>query len=181
MVCQPGVAAAAALMLALVGFDATGAAARRPRRRLGVRCSPIALLEKTFGEKFDDPPLETPAPAAYHGPEGKSCQFFSKPPFALGHQTRVDFVVYQESSAKVAKDTFDKVKVYLADNSKGTPSIGDEAYWSVKDDDESSLHVLKGNSHFSLGMAGQRVGVMVCGSNIDIAAFARQAIPYDPV
>ncbi len=30
-------------------------------------------------------------------------------------------------------------------------------------------------------LAGQRVGVMVCGSNIDIAAFARQAIPYDPV
>jgi threonine dehydratase len=29
-------------------------------------------------------------------------------------------------------------------------------------------------------LAGQRVGVMVCGSNIDIATFARQAIPYDP-
>lgn len=60
-------------------------------------------------------------------------------------------MVYQESSAKVARDTFDKVKVYLADNSKGTPSIGDEAYWSVNDD-ESSLHVLKGNTYFSLGM-----------------------------
>jgi threonine dehydratase len=27
-------------------------------------------------------------------------------------------------------------------------------------------------------LAGQRVGVIVCGSNIDIATFARQAIPY---
>jgi threonine dehydratase len=29
-------------------------------------------------------------------------------------------------------------------------------------------------------LAGQRVGVMVCGSNIDITTFARQAIPYEP-
>jgi len=28
-------------------------------------------------------------------------------------------------------------------------------------------------------LAGQRVGVLVCGSNIDMATFARQAIPYD--
>ena len=27
-------------------------------------------------------------------------------------------------------------------------------------------------------LAGQRVGVMLCGSNIDVATFARQAIPY---
>ncbi|HXE61175.1 MAG TPA: hypothetical protein VN607_10735 [Gemmatimonadaceae bacterium] len=151
MVFRSGVAAAAALMLAFVGFDATGAAASKTAAPTGCALVPIALLENTFGEKFDDPPLETPAAPAYDGPEGKSCQFFSKPPFALGHQTRVDFVVYQESSAKVARDTFDKVKVYLADNSKGTPSIGDEAYWWVTDD-ESSLLVLKGNTHFSLGI-----------------------------
>ena len=29
-------------------------------------------------------------------------------------------------------------------------------------------------------LAGKRVGVIVCGSNIDIATFAKQAIPYQP-
>lgn len=29
-------------------------------------------------------------------------------------------------------------------------------------------------------LTGQRIGVIVCGSNIDIATFARQAMPYDP-
>ncbi|MGH7647217.1 MAG: threonine ammonia-lyase [Gemmatimonadaceae bacterium] len=29
-------------------------------------------------------------------------------------------------------------------------------------------------------LTGQRVGVIVCGSNIDVATFARQAIPYEP-
>jgi len=30
-------------------------------------------------------------------------------------------------------------------------------------------------------LAGQRVGVIVCGANIDLPTFARQAIPYEPV
>jgi len=38
---------------------------------------PISLLEQTFGEKFDDPPLETKAPPAYDGAFGTNCQFFS--------------------------------------------------------------------------------------------------------
>ena len=29
-------------------------------------------------------------------------------------------------------------------------------------------------------LAGKRVGVILCGSNIDLGAFARQAIPYVP-
>ena len=29
-------------------------------------------------------------------------------------------------------------------------------------------------------LAGKRVGVIVCGSNIDLATFAKQAIPYEP-
>jgi threonine dehydratase len=29
-------------------------------------------------------------------------------------------------------------------------------------------------------LAGQRVGVILCGSNIDLATFAEQAIPYKP-
>jgi threonine dehydratase len=30
-------------------------------------------------------------------------------------------------------------------------------------------------------VAGRRVGVILCGSNIDIGTFTRQAIPYRPV
>jgi hypothetical protein len=56
----------------------------------------------TFGEKFDDPPLETKVPPAYDGAFGANCQYFSKPPFAKG--------------------------------------------------EESWIHVLKGNTHFAMGM-----------------------------
>ena len=113
---------------------------------------PISLLEQTFGEKFDDAPLETKAPPAYDGAFGANCQFFSKPPFARGHQTRVDFIVYQEQSAAVAKDTFEKVAAFVTDKSKTAPHIGDATYWAVKSDEESWIHVLKGNTHFAMGM-----------------------------
>jgi len=43
------------------------------------------------------PPLETNAPPAYDGAFGANCQFFAEPPFAKWHQTRVDFIVYQDS------------------------------------------------------------------------------------
>lgn len=152
MVLRPGVAATAALMLAFVGFDATGVSASRTAAPSACALVPYALLEKTFGEKFQDPPVETSAPPAYDGPAGTSCQYSSKPPFALGYQTQVDFQIYQESSAKVARDTFDKMAVYLADKSRGAPALGDAAYWGNKNDDESWLYVVKGNTHFSLGV-----------------------------
>jgi|GEM_PF-6741419 len=113
---------------------------------------PVSLLEQTFGEKFDDAPLETEAPPAYDGAFGANCQFFSKPPFARGHQTRVDFIVYQEQSAAVAKDTFGKVAAFATERSKPAPHIGDATYWAIKNGEESWIHVLKGNTHFAMGM-----------------------------
>lgn len=150
MTFRPAAAVAAVLLLAIrVGPTVPHV---RPAAPSGCGLVPISLLEQTFGEKFDDPPLETQSPPAYDGASGTNCEFFSKPPFARGHQTRVDFVVYQEKSAAVAKDTFDKVAVFLADKSKTAPHIGDAAYWAIQSDEESWIHVLKGNTHFSMGM-----------------------------
>lgn len=150
MTFRPAAAAVAALLLA-IRVGPTDAHSRNAAPS-GCALLPITLLEQTFGEKFDDPPLETKAPPAYDGAFGSNCQFFSKPPFARGHQTRVDFIVYQEKSAADAKDTFDKVAAYVTDKSKTAPHIGDEAYWAVKSDEESWIHVLKGNTHFAMGM-----------------------------
>jgi len=150
MTFRPAAAAVAALLLAVrVGPAGPPVGHVAPS---GCGLVPIALLDQTFGEKFDDPPLETKAPPAYDGAFGTNCQFFSKPPFARGHQTRVDFIVYQETSAAVAKSTFDKVAAFVTDKSKAAPHIGDEAYWAIKADEESWLHVLKGNTHFAMGM-----------------------------
>jgi len=121
--------------------------------RSGCALLPISLLAKTFGETFDDNHVETKAPPAYKGAWGSACQFFSKPPFTKGHQTRVDFLVYVEASAADAKQAFDKPALIFEDKSKPRPSgIGDAAYWDSTDDEEPHIHVLKGKVHYSLGI-----------------------------
>lgn len=42
-------------------------------------------------------PRSKPTRRRYDGAFGATCQFFSEPPFAKRHQTRVDFIVYQDS------------------------------------------------------------------------------------
>lgn len=120
----------------------------------GTGCAllPVSLLEKTFGEKFDEPSASK-TPPAYDGAWGSSCQYFSKPPFAHGHQTRVDFMVYVEASAAEAKQTFDKAAVFFKDNSKPPLSgIGDSAYWNTATGEgEPVIHILKGKVHCQLG------------------------------
>jgi hypothetical protein len=109
-----------------------------------------ALLEKVLGQPFDHEPAETKMPPAYAGAWGSNCQYHSKKPASQGG-VRVEFLVYQESSAAEAKQTFDKAAVFFADPSKGKPSIGDSAYWQ-RTDSEPSIHVLKGKVHFSLSI-----------------------------
>jgi hypothetical protein len=117
----------------------------------GCSLLPVTLLDKVLADSFQDPPLTTKVPPAYDGPWGSSCQYFSKPPFAKGHQTRVDFIVYVEASSAQAKETFDKVAPFFTDKNKQKPSgVGDEAYWDRTK--EAKLHVLKGKVHYSLGM-----------------------------
>jgi hypothetical protein len=117
----------------------------------GCSLLPISLLEKMFGEVFEDEPMETKAPPAYDGAWGTSCRFSPKPPFTRGHQTTVDFVIYTEASAAKAKQTFDQVAAFIKDKARTTPSgLGDDAYWGITDDEPAMLHVLKGKSHYSL-------------------------------
>jgi len=69
-----------------------------------------------------------------------------------GASNRVDFIVYQEKSASVARDTFHKVAAFVTDKSKTAHHIGDATYWALKSDEESSIHVLKRNTHFAMGV-----------------------------
>jgi hypothetical protein len=52
--------------------------------------------------------METKSPPAYDGGWGTSCRFSPKPRFTKGHQTTVDFVIYTETSAAKARQTFDQ-------------------------------------------------------------------------
>lgn len=110
----------------------------------------LATLQKVLGQPFNgDRTLATKMPPAYDGPWGSSCQFFSQKPKSQGG-IRVDFVVFTEPSAPVAKKTFDKVAMFFADRSKPRPSVGDEAYWGVGT--EPTIHVLKGKVHYSVSV-----------------------------
>lgn len=142
----------------------TSVSNKAPSPAPGHECAflPISLLEKTFGQKFEDEPMKTPMPPAYDGAAGTTCRFSPQPPFTKAHPT-VDFTIFVEASAAKAKETFDKAGAFFADKSKPAPSgLGDEAYWQT-DSDEPQLHVLKGKAHYSLGIEpandGQLVGL----------------------
>jgi hypothetical protein len=119
----------------------------------GCALLPISVLEKAVGQRFQSDPTESKAPPAYDGAWGSSCKFVSKPPFTNGQQTSIDLLIYTESSAAEAKQTFDKAAVFFMDSSKPKPSgIGDSAYWDNIDGDNPKIHVLKGRVHYSLGV-----------------------------
>jgi hypothetical protein len=118
--------------------------------RSGCALLPISLLEKTFGEKFDDEPMEGKMPPAYDGAWGTTCKFSPKPPFSKQHPTTVEFTVFVEASPGDAKHTFEQAATFLADTSKPKPGIGDSSYWALSKPNEPRLAVLKGKAHFSL-------------------------------
>lgn len=115
----------------------------------GCALLPIALLEKTFGEKFDDEPMEGKMPPAYDGAWGTTCKFSPKPPFSQQHPTTVEFIVFVEASPAAAKQTFDQAAAFLADSTKPKPGIGESSYWALAEK-EPRIAVLKGKTHFSL-------------------------------
>ena len=120
----------------------------------GCALVPIPLLDKMFGEKFDDQNslLDEKSPPPYDGSWGRLCEFRSAPPFAKGREMEVDFTVYIETSTAEAKQTFEKVAEFLEDKSKPAPSgLGDRAYWQSADPKHLVLYVLKGKAHFSVG------------------------------
>lgn len=120
----------------------------KPRSNCGLL--PISLLERTFGEKFDNQPLEGKMPPAYDGAWGATCKFSPAPPFSKGHPTTVEFIVFVEASAAEAKHTFEQTAAFLADTAKPKPGIGDASYWGLADKRKPRIAVLKGKTHFSL-------------------------------
>jgi len=143
---------------ALLGVAAT-AHARGVRflSDVGSRCNVTlrngpAHCEAACGGERHDGEISRQAPPACDGAWGSNCQFFSKPPFKRGHRTSVDFLVYVEAMPAVAKQTFDKAAVFVADNSKPKASIGQSAYWAITQDEEPTIHILKGSIHFSPGI-----------------------------
>jgi hypothetical protein len=108
-----------------------------------------ALLAKVLGQPFEDKHEESKFPPAYDGPWGWTCEYASTKSKGQGG-VHVEFRVYTEASAAVAKQTFDKVAVFFANRSKPRPSVGDEAYWGTGD--EPVIHVLKGKVHYSVAV-----------------------------
>lgn len=152
MTLRPAVAVIAVLFLACLRLSPAEAHVRHAPAPSGCAVIPISLLDSAFGEKFNDQPVASPAVPAYAGATGMRCVFSSKPPFARGHETTVDFLVYQEASSAEAKEAFNKIAVYLADKSKPAPAVGDSTYWQNPDDTGNWLHVLKGKTHFMLSI-----------------------------
>jgi hypothetical protein len=108
-----------------------------------------ALLAKVLGQPFEDKHEESKFPPAYDGPWGWTCEYASQKSKSQGG-VHVEFRVYTEASAAIAKQTFDKVAVFFANRSKPRPSVGDEAYWGTGN--EPVIHVLKGKVHYSIAV-----------------------------
>ncbi|MGH9683721.1 MAG: hypothetical protein ACRD4S_08945 [Candidatus Acidiferrales bacterium] len=97
-----------------------------------------AQIQKILGQPFSAP-AESKAPPAYgQQPWGSHCEYASQ----KGPNTKVVFIVYEDASAPVAKQTFDKLSMWFAPKSK--PSIGDSAYI----DASHAIHVLKGKVRY---------------------------------
>lgn len=112
----------------------------------------LSLVEKATGIQFHDPD-QGKAPPPWDGAWGTSCEFSRMEPFPQGQDTRVDLAIYTEASAAVAKQTFDRLAAFSADKSKPNAGIGDASYWATGDGKEPTFNVLKGKTHFSVGMA----------------------------
>lgn len=130
----------------------TGAACSAQSAANNCGLLPRSAVEEVTGIKFHDV-SESKAMPAYDGAWGSNCEFSRMEPFPQGQDTRVDLMIFVESSPAVAKATFDKAAVFMTDHSKPAPRIGDSAYWGVGDKKEPTLHVLKGKTHFQLGMS----------------------------
>jgi hypothetical protein len=130
----------------------TGAACTGQSAASNCDLLPLSVVEQVTGIQFHEA-SENKALPAYDGAWGSSCEFSRMEPFPQGQDTRVDFTVFVEKSAAEAKTTFNKAAAVMTDHSKPVLSgIGDSAYWGLGDEEEPTLHVLKGKTHFQLGM-----------------------------
>lgn len=104
-----------------------------------------AQIQKVLGQPFGAPAASKAPPAFGKQPWGSHCEYTSQ----NGPRTRVIFIVYEDASALVAKQTFDTLSMWFAPKSK--PPIGDSAYLDAR----HAIHVLKGNARFFISIEPQ--------------------------
>lgn len=98
---------------------------------------PPSELQKSLGQPFGLP-MASPAPPAFPGQSvGTNCQYKAQE----GRHTVV-FIVYKDSSAAEAKQTFEKLSAWFGAKSK--PAVGDAAYIDTR----NAIHVLKGKTRY---------------------------------
>lgn len=142
---------AGSVAVVLFGSLVLGSACAAQSGAGGCALLPLSSVEQVTGIKFHEA-SESKAMPAYDGAWGSNCEFSRMEPFPQGQDTRVDLMIFVEKSAAEAKTTFDKAAVFMTDHSKPAVSgIGDSAYWGINQK-EPTLHVLKGKTHFQLGM-----------------------------
>jgi hypothetical protein len=98
---------------------------------------PPSELQKSLGEIFGPPKASTAPPAFPGQAAGTNCRYKAQ----NGRHTAV-FIVYTDSSAAEAKQTFEKVSAWFGTKSK--PSLGDAAYIDAR----NAIHVLKGKTRY---------------------------------
>lgn len=101
-----------------------------------------AQIQKVLGQPFSAPNQSKALPAYGRQPWGSHCEYASQ----KGSDTRIVFIVYEDASAPVAKQTFDKLSMWYPPKSK--PTIGDSAYIDTK----NAIHVLKGKVRYYISI-----------------------------
>lgn len=102
-----------------------------------------AQIQKVIGQPFGAAAESKWPPAYGKQPWGSHCEYTSQ----KGPNVTVTFIAYAESSADVAKQTFEKLSMWFPPKSKQT--IGDSAYI----DSGGAIHVLKGKIRYYISMS----------------------------
>lgn len=96
--------------------------------------TPPAELQTVLEQPFSTPEESKAPPAFGSQPWGSHCEYTSqKAPGA-----KVVFIIYEDATAPVAKQTFDKLSMWFQPKSR--PTVGDSAYI----DASQAIHGLKG-------------------------------------
>jgi len=109
------------------------------------RCAllPSSELQTVLGGSFGKP-ASSVAPPAFSGlPTGTECDYM-----AVQGANRVVFIIYVDSSAATAKDTFEKLTPYYSPVKSRPPKLGDSGYI----DKDGAIHVLKGKVRFYINV-----------------------------
>jgi hypothetical protein len=104
---------------------------------------PQAQLVKVLGEGFGAPQKST-APAPYAAnPVGTQCVYSAE-----RGRDQIVFIIYEDPSAAVAKETFNKLSMFFRPNTS-VAGVGDSAYI----DSKHAIHVLAGTVRYFINIS----------------------------